>query len=98
MAGETMFAQIIHEAPSTSKIKPALLPVCCLCGLVQDKTGHSLNHAFPLSYLSRLSLRPGVSLTFSARAFAGLITGAAFSPMLRHQTSSSTLLPKRGTI
>jgi len=44
MTGETMFAQIIHEAPSASKIKPSLLPVCCMCGLVQDKTGHSLNH------------------------------------------------------
>jgi hypothetical protein len=62
------------------------------------RIAESFGHAFPLSYLSRLSLRPGVSLTFSARAFAGLITGAAFSPMLRHQTSSSTLLPKRGTI
>ena len=44
MAGETMFAQIIHEAPSTLKRMPAPLPVCCLCGLVQDKTGHSLDH------------------------------------------------------
>lgn len=44
MAGETMFAQIIHEAPSASRKKSSLLAVCCLCGLVRDETGHSLDH------------------------------------------------------
>jgi hypothetical protein len=51
-----------------------------------------------LSNVTHLSLRPVVSLTLSALACAGLITGAAFSLRLRHQTSSSTLLLKRGTI
>jgi hypothetical protein len=44
MAGEPMFAQIIHEAPSASRRKPSLLPVCCMCGLVRDETGYLLDH------------------------------------------------------
>ena len=44
MAGETMFAQIIHAASSTSRRKPSLLPVCCMCGLVRDETAHSQDH------------------------------------------------------
>lgn len=57
-----------------------------------------IGYAFLLWYVSRLSLGPGVFLTFIALAFAGLITGAAFPPILRHQTYYSTLLLKRGTI
>ena len=41
MVGETMFAQIIHEASPASIGKPSLLPVCCMCRRVQDKTGRS---------------------------------------------------------
>lgn len=44
MADETIFAQVIHEAPSASRKMPSLLPVCCMCGLVRDETGHSLDH------------------------------------------------------
>ena len=62
------------------------------------RIAESFGHAFPLSYVSRLSLRPVVSLTFSALAFAGLITGAAVPPILRYQTYYLTLLLKRGMI
>lgn len=44
MADETIFAQVIHEAPSASRKMPSLLPVCCMCGLVRDETGYSLDH------------------------------------------------------
>ena len=44
MVAETMFTQIIHEASPASKGNPSLLPVCCVCGLVQDKTGRSHDH------------------------------------------------------
>ena len=44
MVGETMFAQIIHEAPSASRKKPSLLAVCCMCALVRDETGYSIDH------------------------------------------------------
>ena len=57
-----------------------------------------IGYALPLRYVSSFSLNPAISRTFVAFTRTGLITGAAFSPMLRHQTSSSTLLPKRGTI
>lgn len=43
MSGETLFAQIIHEAPSASRSMPSLLAVCCTCGLVRDEAGHSLD-------------------------------------------------------
>ena len=42
MAVETLIAQIIHEAPSTSGREAFLLPVCCICGLLRDETGASL--------------------------------------------------------
>ena len=44
MTGETMFAQIIHAAPSASRRMPSLLPVCCMCGLVSNASAHSLDH------------------------------------------------------
>ena len=43
MAIETLFPQIIHEAPSDSSRETALLPVCCMCGLLRDDTGPSLD-------------------------------------------------------
>ncbi len=43
MAGETLFAQITHEAPSAPKREKSLLPVCCICGLFRDETGPTLD-------------------------------------------------------
>lgn len=43
MAVETVFAQITHEAPSASKSNESLLHVCCICGLLRDETGPSLD-------------------------------------------------------
>ena len=45
MAVETPPAQIAHEAPSASRRETLLLPVCCLCRLVRDETGASLDGA-----------------------------------------------------
>lgn len=42
MSFETPFSQTTHEAPSAPMsetfIAPALLPVCCVCGLIRDDT------------------------------------------------------------
>ena len=38
MVGETLFAQITHEAPSAPKREKSLLPVCCICGRFRDET------------------------------------------------------------
>jgi len=54
MAEETVFAQITHEALSTSRTKPTMLHVCCLCGLLQDEIGSSLDHE---RWVSRRSFR-----------------------------------------
>jgi hypothetical protein len=43
MANETLFAQIVHEAPSDSRREMALLPVFCMCELLRDDTGPSLD-------------------------------------------------------
>jgi hypothetical protein len=43
MTVEALFAQITHEAPSASRRATPLLPVCCLCRLVRDATGASLD-------------------------------------------------------
>lgn len=43
MAGETLFAQIIHEAPSAPMRGKSLLPVCCICRRLRDETGPSLD-------------------------------------------------------
>jgi hypothetical protein len=45
MAVETLFAQITHEAPSASMTETPLVPICCLCRLVRDETGASLDRA-----------------------------------------------------
>jgi hypothetical protein len=45
MAVETLFAQITHEAPSASMTETPLVPICCLCQLVRDETGASLDSA-----------------------------------------------------
>lgn len=42
MAAESAFAQIAHEATSTSRARTTMLHVCCICGLVLDETGPSL--------------------------------------------------------
>lgn len=44
MAVETLFAQIIHEAPSAPTREQTLVPVCCICGRLRDETGPSLDH------------------------------------------------------
>lgn len=45
MALETLFAQTTRETPSAPMrkmfIAPTLLPVCCVCRLIRDKTGSS---------------------------------------------------------
>jgi len=45
MAVDTLFAQITHEAPSALRKETPLLPVCCLCGLIRDEIGASLDRA-----------------------------------------------------
>jgi len=57
-----------------------------------------IGYALPLRYVSSLSRKPAISRIFVALAHTELITGAACSPMLRHQAACSTLLLKRGTI
>jgi hypothetical protein len=42
---DTLFAQITHAAPSTSRKETPLLPVCCLCRLIRDEIGPSLDRA-----------------------------------------------------
>jgi hypothetical protein len=49
-----------------------------------------IGYAFPLWYVSRLSLKPAVFLTFVALACTGLIGDAALPLMPRHQKYSST--------
>lgn len=43
MATDTVFAQITHEAPSASRRKTVLLPVCSICGLLRDDTVPALD-------------------------------------------------------
>jgi len=43
MAVVTLFAQITHEAPFASIAETPLLPICCLCRLIRDETGTSLD-------------------------------------------------------
>jgi hypothetical protein len=43
MAVETVFAHIPHETPSASRSKTSLLPICCICGLLRDEIGPSLD-------------------------------------------------------
>jgi hypothetical protein len=45
MAVDTLFAQITHEAPSSLRKETPLLPVCCLCKLIRDEIGASLDRA-----------------------------------------------------
>ena len=40
---DTLFAQITHEAQSSFRKETPLLPVCCLCGLIRDEIGASLD-------------------------------------------------------
>lgn len=48
MAFDNVIAQTTREAPSDPKrntlIAPTLLPKCCVCGLIRDQTGSSLDH------------------------------------------------------
>lgn len=43
MAVETLYAQITPDAPFDFRRVTALLPVCCMCGLLRDDTGPSLD-------------------------------------------------------
>jgi hypothetical protein len=45
MAVDTRFPQITQAAPSVSRKETPLLPVCCLCRLIRDETGPSLESA-----------------------------------------------------
>jgi hypothetical protein len=45
MAIDTLFAQSTLEAPSALRKETPLLPVCCLCGLIRDEIGASLDSA-----------------------------------------------------
>ena len=76
----------------------ALLSIFTLDLLPPLKIAQWIGYALPLRYVSSLSRKPAISRTFVALAHTGLITDAACSPTLRHQTSYSTLLLKRGTI
>jgi hypothetical protein len=42
MAVEALLAQTIHEAPSCPNRETSPLAVCCICGLLRDETGPSL--------------------------------------------------------
>jgi hypothetical protein len=43
MAAKTVFGRLTREAPSASRAGTRMLHVCCLCGLLQDETGPSLD-------------------------------------------------------
>ena len=45
MAFDTLFAQNTQEVPSALRKETTLLPVCCLCGLIRDEIGASLDGA-----------------------------------------------------
>jgi hypothetical protein len=45
MVVETLFAQITHIRPSSSRKETPLLPVCCLCRLIRDEIGTSPDSA-----------------------------------------------------
>ena len=42
---DILFAQITHAVPSASRKETPLLPVCCLCRLIRDELGPSLDSA-----------------------------------------------------
>lgn len=42
---DTRCAQITHDAPSAPRKEAPLLPVCCLCRLIRDEIGPSLDGA-----------------------------------------------------
>ena len=41
----TLFAKTTHTAPSALRTETPLLPVCCLCRLIRDEIGPSLDSA-----------------------------------------------------
>lgn len=43
MDAETICDQITHQVPPASRTKTTILHVCCVCGLVLDETGLSLD-------------------------------------------------------
>jgi hypothetical protein len=75
-----------------------LLSIFTLDLLPPLKIAQWIGYALPLRYVSSLSLKPAISRTFIALVHTGLITGASFSSIRRHQTYYSTLLLKRGMI
>jgi hypothetical protein len=44
MAVETLFAQKTHEALIVARREAPLLPICCLCRLIREETGVSLEN------------------------------------------------------
>jgi len=87
-----------NEVNSLQPSLADLLSIFILDLLPSLRIAQWIGYGLPRRYVSSFSLNPTISRTFVALPRTGLITGAAFSPMLRHQTSSSTLLLKRGTI
>ena len=45
IAVDTLFDQITHEAASALRKETSMLPLCCLCGLIRDEIGASLDGA-----------------------------------------------------
>ena len=65
MAGETLFAQVIHEASPASGRETLMLPVCCICALIRDETGASLDDERWVTqgtYRQRYGVDPAVCL------------------------------------
>jgi hypothetical protein len=87
-----------NEVNSLQPSLADLLSIFTLDLLPSLRIAQWIGYALPLRYVSSFSRNPAISRTFVALTRTGLMTGAAFSPMLGHQTSSSTLLLKRGTI
>ena len=42
MADENRFAQIAHRRPPVPKRERLFVPICCLCGLIQETAGQSV--------------------------------------------------------
>ena len=43
MAGKPRFAPITHEGHSAPRRERLFVPICCLCGLIQEEGGHSVH-------------------------------------------------------
>ncbi len=62
MDRETPFAQMIHDGRSAPKRERLFVPICCLCGLVRDESGHSVHGEHWVTrraFLKTHSVKPG---------------------------------------